>query len=98
MGFLIDLLIVHPVLAVLQAAASILWPDEHPRAKRLQRYTAVLALLGVLAVAGGVSQGLLTGSVAVGVMGVILGYSLLVLAGRIGERIECRVWPGAMGQ
>ena len=94
MGLLVDLLVIHPMLAVLQAGASVLLPEEHPRARRLQRYTAALSLLGLAAMGVGLWWGMVAGSAA-GCGAGVFGYGLMVMAGRMGERLECRVWASA---
>ena len=93
MGFFVDVLVFQPVFAVLQASAGIVSPVENPQAKRLQRCTAALALLGIVAICVGLTVGL----AAAGLTAVASGYVLLVLAGLMGECIERRVWPTSIG-
>jgi hypothetical protein len=93
MGFLIELLLFHPAIAVLQAGVGIRSPGEHPRVRRLQRLTAGLALLGACAASAGLLWRTLGVSPTVGAAAGILGYVLLVLAGLAGEAVERRLWP-----
>jgi len=93
MGFLIELLVFHPMIALLQAGVGVLCPADHPRMKRLQRLAALLALSGVCSVLAGIFWEPLGVSPATGAMAAVLGYVLLVLAGLTGECIERRLWP-----